>query len=79
MDYIDKGKVEFLDNRLKSNCFKDKSGSAGSYGESAFNALAPTRGKDFRKEKNKKKKGSYRGGNIDTQVHSIKFEYSDEE
>jgi nucleolin len=31
-------------------------------------------GKNFRHEKTKKKRGSYRGGSIDTGVHSIKFE-----
>jgi hypothetical protein len=56
----------------------DKAGSQGSYGEKAFQDLAPTRGKDFRQEKNKKKRGSYRGGQIDVGVHSIKFA-SDEE
>ena len=31
-------------------------------------------GKSFRHEKTKKKRGSYRGGIIDTQVYSIKFD-----
>ena len=31
-------------------------------------------GKSFRHEKTKKKRGSYRGGTIDTQVYSIKFD-----
>ncbi|KAF9604719.1 hypothetical protein IFM89_009155 [Coptis chinensis] len=35
--------------------------------------------RDFRHEKTKKKRGSYRGGQIDLQTHSIKFNYSDEE
>lgn len=33
----------------------------------------------FRHEKTKKKRGSYRGGQIDLQSHSVKFNYSDEE
>ena len=44
------------------------------YGDKAFSDLRPTRGKDFRHEKNKKKKGSYRGGFIDTGIHSIRFD-----
>jgi len=37
--------------------------------------LKYTKGKKFRHEKQKKKRGSYRGGHIDTSVNSIKFEY----
>ena len=36
----------------------------GDYGQRAHEALIVTRGQGFRKEKNKKKKGSYRGGEI---------------
>lgn len=35
--------------------------------------------RDFRHEKTKKKRGSYRGGQIDLQSHSVKFNYSDED
>ena len=35
---------------------------------------SPSSGKSFRHEKTKKKRGSYRGGPIDTQVYSHKFE-----
>lgn len=35
------------------------------YADRAFNDLSVTRGKGFTKEKNKKKRGSYRGGAID--------------
>ncbi|KAI1613169.1 SRP40, C-terminal domain-containing protein [Exophiala viscosa] len=35
------------------------------YAERAYNDLSVTRGKGFTKEKNKKKRGSYRGGPID--------------
>ncbi|KZV26790.1 hypothetical protein F511_06637 [Dorcoceras hygrometricum] len=35
--------------------------------------------KGFRHEKTKKKRGSYRGGQIDLQSHSIKFNYADED
>ena len=36
------------------------------YADRAYNDLSVTRGKGFTKEKNKKKRGSYRGGTIDT-------------
>jgi hypothetical protein len=36
------------------------------YAERAYADLSVTRGKGFTKEKNKKKRGSYRGGPIDT-------------
>ncbi|CAG8751537.1 15024_t:CDS:2, partial [Racocetra fulgida] len=49
-------------------------GAVGSYGHKAYNDFAATRGKDFRAQKTKKKRGSYRGGKIDFQSHSIKFE-----
>jgi len=76
---VDASKVDFKDDRLRSNHFLDKAGSTGSYGEKAFKDLAPTRGKGFRQEKNKKKRGSYRGGAIDSNgVHSIKFASDDE-
>lgn len=35
--------------------------------------------RDFRHEKTKKKRGTYRGGLIDLHSHSVKFNYSDEE
>lgn len=35
------------------------------------------RGKDFRHEKTKKKRGNYRGGTITLQSHSIKFDDSE--
>lgn len=76
---VDPAQVEFFDEKLKSNTFSDKNGAAGSYGEKAYNDLLHTRGKGFRQEKNKKKRGSYRGGSIDTSVHSIKFASSDNE
>ncbi|CAH7668770.1 SRP40, C-terminal domain-containing protein, partial [Phakopsora pachyrhizi] len=63
-----------VDPRLKDNSFLAKGGAQGSYGHKANMELMPTRGKAFTKEKNKKKRGSYRGGIIDTGVHSIKFD-----
>jgi len=48
---------------------------AGGYGAGANQILSRVRGKDFRHEKTKKKRGSYRGGIIDVHgVNSIKFD-----
>lgn len=70
--------VTFAKEELKSNRFLDKSGSAGSYGEKAFYELNSAKGRDFKHEKNKKKKGTYKGGRIDTtSVCSVKFDDSD--
>nr|GFC10837.1 nucleolar and coiled-body phosphoprotein 1 isoform X2 [Tanacetum cinerariifolium] len=55
------------------------SGADVGYGAKAEEVLGQVRGRDFRHEKTKKKRGSYRGGQIDLQSHSIKFDYSDEE
>ena len=66
--------VSYADSRLKDNSFLSKGGADFSYGYKAHKDLVNVRGKDFRHEKTKKKKGSYRGGMIDTSVHSIKFD-----
>ena len=55
-------------------CCVVQSGACGSWGEKANLDLKHTRGKSFRHEKTKKKRGSYRGGVIDMSVHSIKFD-----
>ena len=54
-----------------------KKGAEGSWGEKANKDLIHTRGKSFRHEKTKKKRGSYRGGTIDMNTYSIKFDDSD--
>jgi len=53
---------------------KFKDSPIHAYGEKAFRDLGPKKGKDFRTEKNKKKRGSYKGGAIDTECRSIKFD-----
>ncbi|XP_010443384.1 PREDICTED: nucleolar and coiled-body phosphoprotein 1-like [Camelina sativa] len=67
--------VVFTDERLKDNSYSEKS----LYGYKAQEILGQVRGRDFRHEKTKKKRGSYRGGEIDLQSHSIKYHYSDDE
>lgn len=59
-----------VDPRLASNAFVPHE-----YGLKAHEDLIVTRGKGFTKEKNKKKRGSYRGGRIDADVRNgIKFD-----
>ncbi|KAI8989778.1 SRP40, C-terminal domain-containing protein, partial [Trametes punicea] len=65
--------VKFADERLKDNRFEARGASASDYGARAARDLVVTRGAGFRKEKNKKKRGSYRGGEITMQSYSIKF------
>ncbi|WFC98837.1 jun-like transcription factor [Malassezia yamatoensis] len=57
-------RATILDERLRDMSYAAKSG-AGDYGARANADLIVTRGKAFTKEKNKKKRGSYRGGEID--------------
>ncbi|KAJ0266904.1 Nucleolar/coiled-body phosphoprotein [Hirschfeldia incana] len=71
--------VVFTDDRLKDNSYWAKDGADSGYGAKAQEVLGQVRGKGFRHEKTKKKRGSYRGGEIDLQSHSVKFEYSDDE
>jgi hypothetical protein len=59
-----------VDPRFSSNAYQSYD-----YADKAFRDLSVTKGKGFTKEKNKKKRGSYRGGPIDSQgVNSIKFD-----
>jgi hypothetical protein len=44
------------------------------YGAKASNVLMQVRGKDFRHEKTKKKRGSYTGGNITMASNSFKYD-----
>ncbi|KAJ4462268.1 putative nucleolar and coiled-body phosphoprotein 1 [Paratrimastix pyriformis] len=70
--------VEFLDTRLMDNRFEAKNGD--SWGARASSDLIKVRGKGFRHEKTKKKRGTYRGGKIDEgESNSVKFHYDDDE
>ncbi|KAF3780236.1 Nucleolar and coiled-body phosphoprotein 1 [Nymphaea thermarum] len=76
---VNPDEVTFADERLQNNSYWAKGGAESGYGARAQEVLGQVRGKDFRHEKTKKKRGSYRGGLIDLQSHSIKFSYSDDE
>ncbi|KAJ2854940.1 jun-like transcription factor [Coemansia erecta] len=66
--------VVYADERLKDNRYESKGGVENDFGYKAHKDLIVTRGKGFTKEKNKKKRGSYSGGRITMQSHSIKFD-----
>ena len=58
---------------LMDNSYEGTFGNTG-WGAKASEKLSVTRGKSFRHEKTKKKRGSYRGGAIDRDtVNSFKF------
>ena len=62
----------------KDNSYVGTFGESG-YGFGAQQILGQVRGKDFRHEKTKKKRGTYRGGIIETgAVNSFKFDSDDE-
>jgi len=70
-----------LDNTFESK-FKDTYADGEvreDYGAKASAILAAVRGKDFRHEKTKKKRGTYKGGPIDMNSNSIKFVNSSDE
>jgi nucleolin len=60
------------DLRLRNNTYEATFGSDG-WGKRANDRLATVKGRDFRHEKTKKKRGSYRGGKIDFSVNSIQL------
>ncbi|XP_073290403.1 uncharacterized protein [Primulina huaijiensis] len=71
--------VKFVDERLQDNSYWAKDGAESGYGAKAQEVLGQVKGRGFRHEKTKKKRGSYRGGQIDLQSHSIKFNYADDD
>jgi len=63
---------QIADAKLTDNSYEGTYGDGG-YGAKASQKLVQVRGKDFRHEKTKKKRGNYRGGTIDLGTNSIKF------
>lgn len=64
------------DHRLYDNSYNAAREGMGDadWGDKAASDFRTVKGKNFRHEKTKKKRGSYRGGKITTSVNSIKFE-----
>jgi len=70
-------KLQGSDHRIRDNSYEGTFGSSG-WGAKASQSMMRVRGKDFRHEKTKRKRGGYRGGQIDTMaVTSFIFEDSD--
>uniref|UniRef100_A0A5S6R061 SRP40_C domain-containing protein n=1 Tax=Trichuris muris TaxID=70415 RepID=A0A5S6R061_TRIMR len=68
---------EQLDQEFRDNSYQAK--KTDTWGKKAYEDLAPVKGKNFRKEKTKKKRGSYKGGKIDPHaIGSIKFPDDDD-
>ena len=61
---------------MANNSYENTFGEDG-YGAKASAKLLTVQGKDFRHEKTKKKRGSYRGGVIDASTVSKSFKYED--
>jgi hypothetical protein len=73
--------ARLLDNTFESK-FKDTWADGEvreDYGAKASAILSQVRGKDFRHEKTKKKRGTYKGGPVDMASNSIKFVNSADE
>ncbi|KAL5667493.1 hypothetical protein ACJX0J_019714, partial [Zea mays] len=71
--------VRFADERLHDNSYWAKDDTDTGYDAKAHEILGQVRRSGFRHKKTKKKRGTYRGEQIDHQTHSIKFENSDDE
>lgn len=65
--------IEIKHDALKDNSYK----SFDTWGAKASKDLIVTKGKGFRSEKTKKKRGSYRGGSINVGINSFRFADSD--
>ncbi|KAE9397384.1 hypothetical protein BT96DRAFT_823425 [Gymnopus androsaceus JB14] len=63
---------------IRDNRYETKAAPENDYGAKAHADLIVTRGAGFRKEKNKKKRGSYKGGTITMESHSFKFADTDD-
>lgn len=58
---------------LEDNSYEKQFGGDG-YGAKASSVLVQVRGKDFRHEKTKRKRGTYMGGSITLASNSFKYE-----
>ena len=58
------------------DCLDEATYGKEGYGARASDVLIKVRGKDFRREKTKKKRGNYMGGRISMEVKSVRFDDS---
>jgi len=66
---VDPKFINDLDSRMRAS----QRNANSVWAEKADQTLSKVKGRNFRHEKTKKKRGSYRGGMLDTGVKSIKF------
>jgi len=66
---VDSGKTQFENSKLANNSYFSKGGE--SWGARAQEDLGKVKGNRFRHEKTKKKRGSYRGGEISYAINSV--------
>ncbi|KAF8244215.1 hypothetical protein K440DRAFT_559528, partial [Wilcoxina mikolae CBS 423.85] len=71
---IDLDKISYEDEILMRNDYEAVGFAPDHYAARAHQDLIITKGKGFTKEKNKKKRGSYKGGVIDFATRSYKFQ-----
>ena len=71
---MDASKITFDKAELADNSWDALRAQGHTYADKAQERLGPVKGKAFQKEMTKAKRGTYRGGAIDSgQVNSIKF------
>merc|ERR1711990_1244981 len=71
---VDPNEKFSLMKSMQDNSFdQTRIGGGNTWGEKAHRDLIVTRGKGFRHEKTKKKRGTYRGGKLSMEIRSIKF------
>jgi len=63
-----------LSEQLDKRMFNSQRNANSEWAEKADSTLKKVKGKGFRHEKTKKKRGTYRGGALELGVKSIKFE-----
>ncbi len=66
--------AEALPDTMRDNSYVASDADGTGWGHKANLTLIQVKGKGFRHEKTKKKRGSYRGGALPMDVKSIKFE-----
>jgi len=64
---------QHVKENLADNSYVKQFGDDG-YGAKANKVLSSVRGKDFRHEKTKRKRGTYRGGSISMESNSFKYD-----
>ena len=71
---VDPEAISFDKAELGDNSWASLRAKGHVYADKAQERLGPVKGKEFRKEMTKAKRGTYRGGAIDSgQVNSVKF------